>query len=97
MSDNEDWGPWVDHDGRGCPLPVGARCWIKQENGVEGEIRVELPNDLGDAFCWSTLPDKWRHCAIIRYRVRRPKALRDLIELVETLPAPAPQPERVDA
>jgi hypothetical protein len=28
---------------------------------------------------------------IIRYRVRRLRALRDLIELVETLPAPAPR------
>lgn len=32
-----------------------------------------------------------------RYRVRKPKALRDLIALVESLLAPAPQPERVQA
>ena len=30
------------------------------------------------------------YCPITRYRIRRPRALRQLIDLVENLPAPAP-------
>lgn len=98
MSDEADWGPWVEHDGRGCPV-VGSF--------VEAVFIMNQHGDLwvgsnwaagGESWSWAVhrLPvSQWQR--IVRYRVRRPKALRDLIALVETLPAPAPQPDRVDA
>lgn len=101
MSDDEDWGPWVDHDGRGCPL-VG-RVWIAVQGYAPGfEVRTDedwstnySPEAWDSSFQGKVDEDGETWGLIIRYRVRRPKALRDLIDLVETLPAPAPQPERV--
>ncbi len=87
----EEWGPWIDHDGKGCPLPAGTICEIECRDGECGEIRTEPPkpeNEGGDCFCWGTVAKTYRHLEIIRYRIRRPRALIELIDMVENLPAP---------
>ena len=94
---SEEWGPWIEHDGRGCPLPVGT--YIKDEwegppgrfNSSEGPISYrEL-----EAFDWSNFGKKSLHgmrCGrVIRYRIRKPRGLVILEKLLTDLP------ETVDA
>lgn len=101
MSDEADWGPWVDHDGRGCPLPVGTvieGVFERRPGRYVIAVGTVGPHDMGLSWDWSwwmqRAPDGFLVSRLIRYRVRRPKALRDLIALVETLPAPV-QPTRM--
>lgn len=80
----EEWGPWIEHDGKGCPC-VGFYIqatseWKEHLFGTEGLVRFE-----GAEWDWSNFPMARK---LIRYRIRKPRALRDLITLVETLPAP---------
>lgn len=103
MSNDKEWSEWFEHDGKGCPC---KGMWVKTETGagdveehIAGGLLIFDPRGNVDASCdlwdYATLlsgdwPDR-----IIRYRIRRPRALLQLIEMVENLPAPA-QP-RVDA
>jgi hypothetical protein len=98
VSDESEWGPWIDHDGKGCPV-VGM--WVQVEL-LSGEIIGPFvahsmgDGSSGDAWAHDTLPSMLANWAVIRYRVLKPSALRELIEMVENLPAPQKQPERVD-
>lgn len=96
MSDDAEWGPWVEHDGKGCPLPVGIEV-----NGVEADgsnwigVVIGYPDqfDEDDVNVWD-----WEHCQmqgcwdwrLVRYRIRKSRALRDLIEIAASPYAPPP-------
>jgi hypothetical protein len=89
---SEEWGPWIDHDGKGCPCPgqrvQGINGWGCLDSWIADRIFSDLPEVLS-SWCWampSNLVPRWE--CIIRYRVRKPRALMDLIEMVENLPAP---------
>lgn len=82
MSDDQ-WGPWIDHDGKGCPC-VGQYVHVVFEYGLE--IIAIAGSQTGNSWNWSNAP-LW--LPIIRYRVRKPRALIELIEMVENLPAPS--------
>lgn len=89
---NDAWSEWRDHDGgdyKGNPSD------IVQAVDLDGD-KYEVEADLLE---WPWIdPDDPEFSTggnIIRYRVRKPRALLQLIEMVENLPAPA-QP-RVDA
>lgn len=96
---SEEWTEWLDHDGMGCPC-IGKLVQIEQGNGriqegIAGQqsmLRGVHPNDPKSMWVWNWKPKAFW---IIRYRIRKPRALLQLIEMVENLPAPA-QP-RVDA
>ena len=99
----EQWGPWIEHDGKGCPCKGMYAQWF-WDNGtpragfagintvcrhtgvVLGPSRGNVPN----AWCWSSNPSR----RVVRYRIRKPRALVEMIQRVEALPS---QPERVDA
>ncbi len=100
---DEDWGPWIEHDGKGCPcLGMWAeRYGVSKTHfaGMPGVKEITKAGIVVNPLAWD-----WDNYGlpgprgllipkIIRYRIRRPKALRDLIHMVENLP----QPERVDA
>lgn len=70
------WGPWIEHDGKGCPC-VGQIVQIVYRNGVvEGPYaaysRISIAGGVGDP-----LFDAWVHLPkdddIVRYRVRKPR------------------------
>ena len=77
-----EWGPWQEHDGKGCPC-VGhfveavikgnktGRTWTATGRALGG--RSWFHNSSGVSF-------------IIRYRIRRPKGLTILEGLLENLP-----------
>jgi hypothetical protein len=90
MSDNDEWGPWIDHDGRGCPVPRGT--WVEGED-VCGHIEQwaammhKKPLGLpGDAWSWR-FRRRVRLDDIIRYRIRKPRGLTILEGLLENLPS----------
>lgn len=86
MSDGNLWGPWIDHDGKGCPC-VGKVCRVVQE-GVSGETYdVTGVAEGSPAWDWSnygtlgTYKGKnGRWGRVIRYRIRKPRALLNMIE-----------------
>ncbi|MFG6573198.1 hypothetical protein ACGYLO_16515 [Sulfitobacter sp. 1A13353] len=89
--DREEWGPWIDHDGSAKPLPRGM--WVNVEFRAEPGPFEENPFEGGGwsqdiAWHWTDENDD-----VVRYRVRKPRALRDLIRLSEDIP----QQERIDA
>jgi hypothetical protein len=97
-SSSGEWGPWIKHDGRSVPLPDGTVCWVECAARVAGVVTVsaEVPAG-GNCWIWdSIILEAYIPLRIVRYRIRRPDALRELIDLVENLPAPAPG-ERVQS
>jgi hypothetical protein len=79
MTDNDEWGPWIEHDGSDkCPFQPGMfvqtvdikakyeRCWT-------GFIFPEFLRLFGWNF-------------VIRYRIRKPRGLTILEGLLENLP-----------
>lgn len=92
----EEWGPWIEHDGRGCPLPSGTVVQVVFEEAPGDYTRplVGVVQANGgyswDWRLWGKLaPDGTGIVSrIIRYRVRKPRALAQLRDMVESLPAP---------
>lgn len=90
MSDREEWGPWIDHDGRGCPVSRGVFCRTFHADGSVDES--ESSGDLWSGWSWMVCKiGGTPGFAILRYQVRRPRALQQLREMIETLPAPSPK------
>ena len=95
----DEWGPWIEHDGRGCPLPAGTigeaelRCqfvasFVAQCGSTRGGPFV-VSRKAGSAWVWgsSAFPEE----EVLRYRVRKPRGMVVLESLLAELP------ERVDA
>lgn len=100
---NEEWGPWVEHDGKGCPCR-GAFVESETRNGniqrhiaegsaiwPWGEPAPKSTGIKGSAWEWL---DAHFPSDVIRYRIRKPRALIELRDMIADLPTPA---ERVDA
>lgn len=74
-----EWGPWIEHDGKGCPC-IG--------------MYVEVDHDFGDGLILPRVTGRrgWNgnvlECNVIRYRIRKPRGLTILQEIIENLPAP---------
>ena len=79
---SEEWGPWAEHDGMGCPC-VGMYVEVDHETG-SGLIIPRVSGECG----WNGLPYESN---VIRYRIRKPKGLQILEAILQDLP------ETVDA
>jgi len=91
--EREEWGPWIEHDGKGCPclgeyveaefaLPSNHKDMMGKAEGIA--------SDGISSWYWGNNG----FTDIIRYRIRRPRALTQLRDMVENLPAP--ERERAD-
>ncbi len=102
---SDEWGEWQIHDGKGCPC-VGKMVEVimlqAEYIGHPALYSVistkELPPETviagakgGRSWDDRNYP-KWNR--ILRYRIRKPRALIQLIDMVEKLPTPT---ERVQA
>lgn len=102
MSDDL-WGPWIDHDGKGCPcrgamvesVDACGVAMIHIAGGISvdpvtGELRASYVNEAScDLWDWAECASWRRYDArIVRYRVKRPRGLTILKKLIENLPAP---------
>ena len=80
---SEEWGPWIDHDGKCCPVPNGTFVHVVYQDGFEVTDFVSAngrPEILNPWILVEGLP------SIIRYRIRKPKGLTILEGLMENLP-----------
>ena len=100
----EQWGPWIEHDGKHRPHN-GSIVQKEYANGLvligmvgarpKTALELGVPPYLGRTFSCSWVWSGWGlSVPIIRYRIRKPRALIQLIDMVENLPAPT---ERVEA
>lgn len=95
---SDEWGPWIEHDGRGCPVAIGTIVNVDFEDGRSlickaccnrrsGYVGPTVQNPRISAWFWAH-PENTIHPfdRIIRYRIQKPRALLNLIEMVENLP-----------
>lgn len=88
MSNDDDWGPWIKHDGSGPPsisAPVRVQCVAPDGDSVD----VVWDGYPGQSWFWRrTWWGKIEAEAkpIIRYRVRRPKELQLLRDIAASPP-----------
>lgn len=96
---SEEWGPWIDHDGKGCPIAKGTPGEGELRDGrvvffralcgsTRGGPDVVACYREGSAWVWGS--SLLTSDEVVRYRIRRPKALQQLIQMVENLPAHKP-------
>lgn len=94
---SEEWSNWFLHDGKGCPC---AGCMVEAvfERATYSVItysvvrtRIDPPELFiagsggGQSWDWSNWP---KHSRILRYRIRKPRGLTILENLIADLPAP---------
>jgi hypothetical protein len=87
---SEEWGPWIRHDGKGCPC-AGSYVESEQRDGLIEQHIAEGVNPELIASAWDWSSHLYRDLDIIAYRIRKPRGLTILEELLVNLP------ERVDA
>ena len=78
---NDTWGPWVEHDGKGCPVR-GQYMQLVELCAGRGELPVKeliAASEGGLSWSWSNAPE---YTSVIRYRVRKPRAMERLNALL---------------
>ncbi|KEO56401.1 hypothetical protein [Thioclava pacifica] len=84
----EDWGPWVRHNGKGCPVRVGTIVEVVCEDRFGFTMRQVACVEGGSYSSWD-----WTHFPelkkIIRYREKKPKGLSILEARMNELDLPA--------
>ncbi len=84
---NEEWGPWIRHDGRGCPVPSGTVVEVVCEDRFGFTMRA-VTRVAGGAYSswnWEHFPELKK---IIRYRQKKPKGLQILEGVLKSIDAP---------
>lgn len=92
---SEEWGPWIEHDGRGCPCHgkrVQAEFDVGTPRVIEGVVHCVKNNGQWD---WE-LADRYGLSRIIRYRIRKPRGMTILENLIADLPAPSLEPSPIN-
>ena len=93
-----EWGPWIEHDGKHTPAN-GTIVQIEYANGlllvgVVGDRpktgkELGVPIYYGETFASSWIWGEWGlSVPIIRYRIRKPRGLTILENLIADLPVP---------
>lgn len=92
--DEEEWGPWLDHDGKSCPKGFLVEVEFLRGDprtmvviaGVKGG-RSWFYGNAGDKSTWSSTPTRSsKAIPVIRYRFRKPKGMKTLEKILEELP-----------
>jgi hypothetical protein len=83
----EEWGPWILHDGKGCPLQVGTIAEVVCEDRFGFTMRQVSLVCGGEysSWNWTYFPELKR---IIRYREKKPKGLQMLEGFLATKDTP---------
>ena len=88
---DQHWSQWIIHYGEKVPVPSGTVVFVSRASGREHEGIVSGSHNTG--WIWSYCRAIGRpQDAVLRYRVRRPAALIELIKLAEC-PQAAPARE----
>lgn len=80
---SEQWGPWIEHDGMGCPLKSPSWCQVEF---ADGELVTHYITRMSWMWFWPCCDARGRSdCKIIRYRIRKPRALSQLQQMIREL------------
>lgn len=94
---DSEWGPWIEHDGSGCPIGPGVHCQVQWADGMAvectnyGQSARQAGIEKSRPYNGPRYKSSWTWTAtgtkipVARYRIRRPRALQSLIDLVENL------------
>ena len=87
---SDEWGPWIEHDGNGCP------CIGQYVNLITkyGEDVYGIPGSQHSATVLNTPGSGWVHVYapgfndnwVVRYRIRNPLAMQMLRDLIADIP-----------
>lgn len=80
-----EWGPWIEHDGMGCPVPGDTMVSVEFRIPPRSIEFTRGNPECDRAKVWIWVNDGKRD-DIIRYRIRKPRGLIILQELIEKLP-----------
>lgn len=95
MSEQKDeWGPWIEHDGSGCPLPAGTLGEAKLRCGRVASFRACCGSTLGGPYvkatasgsAWIWGSSVYTEQEVVRYRIRRPRGMAVLDKAMTDLP-----------
>ena len=84
---SEVWGPWAQHDGAGCPLPVGTVVEVVCEDRF-GYLQSQIGRVDGDSYSswdWSHFPELKK---IVRYRKKNPEGIALLRKIAREVDGP---------
>lgn len=94
----ETWGPWIEHDGKGCPI----KGQVVQVEYADGDVVLRIfdgktfwrGNSRAKGYFGAMYVSSWDWSAqgwsvpAVRYRIRKPRGLTVLENLIADLPAP---------
>lgn len=92
-----EWGPWIEHDGKGCPCRgMWAEAVVATLPDMTHTYQRETLVNGGPQWLWENAQRVSRETethryvigGVIRYRIRKPRGLTILEELIADLPAP---------
>ncbi len=84
-----EWSPWQLHNGKGCPC-VGKVVMIERANGaVDGPLVAGIAKGAAggvfSAWEWQRFrQDYERAFEVVRYKIRKPRALLDMADAIRT-------------
>ena len=79
LADKDEWGPWVEHDGQGCPLERGQFVQsLTHGAGIVSGVCSKPPRHKSSWY-WE---NAGKFAVILEYRVRKPNGFRVLEELL---------------
>ena len=85
----EEWGPWIEHDGKGCPVSIGVTIEVDGHDGEWGRI-VRRVGTIAAAdlvhSCWCR-NHPFHGPNIILYRIRKPRGM-TILERIAADPEP---------
>lgn len=96
--DDDEWGPWIEHDGRGFPVPVGtlvhrvfdAPITLIKGDAVQPVGEIIEPLEAGELESWLwVLPRNHpvgEIARVVRYRTRQSRGMKLLRSLVKDAP-----------
>lgn len=94
-----EWGPWINHDGKGVPLCVIGREIEVYAEQIDGSFTSQIgiitsgQSDNVNLRCWNwsfafcgNPGSGWAYAKILKYRIRRASAIEQLRELAANPP-----------
>ena len=85
---DDEWGPWRLHNGQGCPLRPGTIAEVVALDRFGFQLR-RVTTVFGGSYSswnWEYFPELKK---IIRFREKRPKGLKILVEEMSKIDAPS--------
>jgi hypothetical protein len=93
MTREDEWGPWLEHDRNGCPKDVTPGVFIEVEQRRRCGSDERKSGRATTAVCkcpqWHMKDEFGEWCLVLRYRVRKPRAMEMLKHIARDAVAPS--------